>query len=671
MALSAHFHSEGHHAFGPKSATRNESRASALARMATSAPKLTYGKHKNNILPLTGIQFFHSNAIDAVNDRKRLAASNAIISATNQHSSDAEDSPLSDAEPIARTHNSTSSSTRTRRVSLPTVDKSMSRLHRLKNGDVSDGCSRAGENGASSDSPKAAGIRSGRAALPTHKKSKRKPLGIMRSRLPLNELVLIPDLSPQERRLPKRGRKKPPKDPISSSAQYMLDLVCSDGSDSTPAKRKANVPLSTIRKRLRTPSSKYKSLKTLRRKYHASQITPTGSQLRRIVGDGFDHSELTAIPRSRYATEYKRNVHGPLLPDLQALSLVSGPLPNVVFTSSSQLDLEDNPNRHHGYFSQDLASATTSSRSLDRLSSRRVEFKSDVDRDISAQLASVSAPRRERSVSLECGSDDGDEGDDEGDDDDEEADENVDENEPAPDEDCPELGRHGMMYPSLNFSPELKVFSRNGSHLFRAPSTSDRSIPASHLPGSHRRSTPTGVMRLNEVNEIIDNDYRFDDMLLDNQHEIDETMSGTHAGSVMMVEASNSDNRIHPYVERASSRPSIVQNPRVESLRTRSILRNSTPYVPSKSNRPESTASNTRRNSTIEVEQSHYFSAAKDQLDLSFQGPIVLRKKSGSRFHASIEVPYSDDMVPETSPRKVNYTDTRQLHTLKCTREAV
>jgi hypothetical protein len=72
----------------------------------------------------------------------------------------------------------------------------------------------------------------------------------------------------------------------------------------------------------------------------------------------------------------------------------------------------------------------------------------------------------------------------------------------------------------------------------------------------------------------------------------------------------------------------------------------------------------------MKVEQSGYFSAAKDQLDVSsLESPVVIRKKSGSRYYAPIEVTYSDDMAPETSV--VNYTDTRQLHTLKRTREAV
>jgi hypothetical protein len=680
MALRAHFYSEGLYGFGSKPDKNQETRATAQARIATSAPKLTYGKHKNNLLPLTGVQFLHSSVIDAANDRNTSAASNAIVRATDQTSSDADDSPLSDAEPIAGKHISSASSPRTRRVSVTFTDKSKTRPDRLEAGDASDGHSSSGEEDNASHSPRGVASKSGRhAALPARKKSKRKSVGILRGFLPLNELVLVPDLNDQNGlgKLPKRDRAMLERDPISSSAQCMLDLVGSDDSDATPAKRKGNVSLSSIRKRLRTPSSKYKSLKTLRRKYHASQITPTGSQIRRIVGDGFDRSELTPVPRSRYmyATKHTRKYQLPLLPDLQALSLVTGPLPEVVFTSSSQLDLEHNQRSPCDYTAQEPGMIAEPSHGIDRLSSRRVEFKSDVDQDVLTQLASVSAPRRERSVSLKYRSDDGDEGDDEGDDDegddDEEADPYADEDEPVPEEDAPAPieDDHEMMDSSPNASLERKGYGRNGSHLFRATSTSDRNVPGSYPPAFHRRSTPRGRLRLNEVNEPIDDDNPFDDMLLDNQHEQEPA-----SGSVRMVEAPHLENRNFSDFQRASSRASTQQKPRAQITRTRSILKNSnsTPHVSSEITRPESTAANTRRNSTIEVEQSRYFSFAKDQLDESLEAPVVIRKKSGSsRYYAPIEVPYSDDMVPETSPKEVvSYTDARQLHTLKRTREA-
>ena len=647
-----------------------ETRASAQARIATSAPKLTYGKHKNSLLPLNGIQFLHSNAVDTVNDQNRSAVSNAIIRATDQHSSDADDSPLSDAETVAREHNSTASSLRTKRVSVITTNKVKTRPHRFETGDVSDSHSSPEEEENASQLPKGArSNRERRTALPTQKKSKRKSVGIYRGRLPLNELVLVPDLSHQESfsKRSKRDRIALEADPISSLVQQILDLITSDDSETT----RTNVPLSAIRKRLRTPSSRYKSLKAMRRKHHAAQITPTGSQLRQIVGDGFDQSELTPVTRSRYSTRKRKYQESPL-PDLQSLSLAPGPLPDVIFTSSSQLDLEYNQKVLCDYTAQEPAKMATPSHGVDRLSSRRVEFSTSVvGCNVSAQLASVSAPRRERSVSLEYRSDDGDEGDDEGDDDDE-ADADVDEEEFAPEGDVPAPIEtdHEMMESSPNASPERRGSSRNGSHLFRATPKSDRHLPGDYPPGFHRRSTPKRRLRLNEVNEPIDDNNPFDDMLLDNQHELNEIATG----SVRMIEAPHLDTYNYSDINRVARRQSTQQRPPAQITRARSILKNSTStsHVSSENTRPESTAANTRRNSTIKVEQSRYFDSAKDQLDTSLEAPVVIRKKSGSRFYAPIEVPYSDDMVPETSPRKVvNYTDTRQLHALKRTHDAV
>jgi hypothetical protein len=73
----------------------------------------------------------------------------------------------------------------------------------------------------------------------------------------------------------------------------------------------------------------------------------------------------------------------------------------------------------------------------------------------------------------------------------------------------------------------------------------------------------------------------------------------------------------------------------------------------------------------VDVEESRYFSAAKDQLDSTSTKPIIIRKKSSSRFYEPIEVPYSDEMVLETSPRKQDYANKSQLHLLKRTNEAL
>lgn len=651
----------------------DETRTSAQARIATSAPKLTYGKHKNSLLPLTGIHFLHSNALDATNDRGRLASSNAVVPVTAQHSADTGDSPLSDVEPVAAKYKLMVISPRTRRGPVLTIDKPNKRPHRLAAGVASDGYSKSlGEQDNAARSPKSRATSGRHRAIPAQKEAKPKSVGNLGGRLPLNELVLVPNLSHQEAsdKLSKKERETLLEDPISSSAQQILDLIGSDDSDMTPTKRKANVPLSAIRKRLRTPSANYKPLQTLRRRYNASQITPTGGQLRQIVGDGFDHLELIPVPQSRYTTKHTRKHHEPLLPNFQTLSLATGPLPDVVFMSSSQLDLGNDQESPCDYSTQDPANIASASHGIDQLSFRGVEFKSAVDQCILAQLESVSAPRRERSVSLGCGSEDGDEGDDEGDDE-EEVDTYVDGDELIPEEDDRALSEDHLETRdcSPNPSTERQSYARNRSHLFRAASTSDQRLSGKY-PGFHHRRTPTGEPRLNEFNDLIEDDDNFDDMLLDNQRDLNDNVSQIDVESVRIIEAPHLNIRNHSDIERTSSRPRTQPKPPIGSLRTRSILKNSTLHVSSESNRPESTAANTQRNSTIEVEQSRYFNAAKDRLDTSLRQPVVIRRKSGSRCYPLIQVPFSDDMVPETSPKQVDYTDTRQLHTLKRTREA-
>jgi protein tyrosine phosphatase len=75
-----------------------------------------------------------------------------------------------------------------------------------------------------------------------------------------------------------------------------------------------------------------------------------------------------------------------------------------------------------------------------------------------------------------------------------------------------------------------------------------------------------------------------------------------------------------------------------------------------------------------DVEESRYFNAAKDQLDSQGDSTptkqTIIRKKSSSRFFYPIEVPYSEEVVRETSPQKPDYTNTSQLHVLRRTNEA-
>jgi hypothetical protein len=678
----------------------NDHRTSAHARIAASASKNTYGKHKNKLLPLTGSQFLRNGVFGTVEKR---ALAKDFMQRTDQQSS-ADESPLSDAEPAGKKQSTRQVAAQKRQTRAPTKPTSAAKPARREAGDVPGAYPDTEEDEERSsrspslrrDKPVHSHQRSRRSPPSAHKKGKLKSAGVVRGRLPLNELVLVAGARNDDVfGIPNKNNKTLLRDPISSSAQPLIDAVSSGHSETTPAKRKAKAPLSAIRKRLRTPTSGHKSLEHLRRKYNAAQITPTGSQARQIVGDGFEHAELTPNHPFRYTVKHARRQHEALLAGLKALSLASGPLPEVVFFSESdpsQLKFaKDDTSDHNEDAPGYVAPATTTpSTGVSKLSSnRRVSFNYDAERAISAQLASVSAPRRQPSIALgsEDGveeEDDGDEAGDEDDDDDDDddgeaADTYLDQDELPPEEhyvnvdEVREIQTHLPGARSQPGSPPPKIVHRmQHGQRPRAPGSngfvSDANRPRAP---SLRRRTFSGGPLLNEVNEPIVDDFQVDDMLLDDEGEED---SATMRGSVEYIPTNLSrDSHEIPGGEvlTRSSRRNSQAFGRTSSIQPRSILKNGTPHISSDSNRLESTAANTRRNSMVDVEESRYFSAAKDQLDSMSMKHTIIRKKSSSRFFEPIEVLYSDEMVLETSPRKLDYANKSQLHLLKRNNEAL
>jgi hypothetical protein len=681
----------------------SETRTIVQARIAASAPKNTYGKHKNKLLPLTGSQFFRDDVYG--NITKRIAAKDTT-SRIDQESS-ADDSPLSDAEPRHKVQRPQSAVARIRRtISLTKNTTTVKPSRRKKAVDVPNTRSDTGNNGylALSQSPHRhkPGVdrrKPHRPATSAQKAGKLKPAGVARGRLPFNELLLVPGPCSDEdpSKISKRTHAAMVRDPISSSAQPLLDAVGSSDSEAevTPTKRKAKVPLSAIRKRLRTPSSGHKSLERLRRKYNAAQFTTTGSQPRQIVGDGFESSELISSHPSRRMIKHARKQREPLLAGLQALSLVSGPLPETEFTgetSTSQLGI-----KHHDTpaLDEDTPEHDTPVNvapvlgKSGRSSNRCVSFDHDAEHVISAQLASISAPQRQPSIIIgiehenDQDDDDGDEGGDEDEDDDEAADTYLDQD---------ELPREGGRYTAARSIEEIQPPLPDAALKSGVPASTfnQRSQGGLRLVDSRpngfvadvnrqrtlglRRRTFSGKPLLNEVNESIDDDFRVDDMLLDDEGAHDSIPDHSSAGRSSFDNLHNvRDLTGKDGLTRSSSRRQ-TQIGEIPSMQPRSILKNSTPHISSESNRPKSTAANTRRNSMTDVEESRYFNAAKDQLDSQGDSTptkqTIIRKKSSSRFFYPIEVPYSEEVVRETSPQKPDYTNTSQLHVLRRTNEA-
>lgn len=676
--------------FSSRSAKAREDRASAQSRIAASTPKTTYGKHKNKLLPLTGSQFLRSDARDVINDSKRMAAGNSNTHRLQQQPSDSDDSPLSGAEPSEDIESSRRDKIPNKRVAIVTT-KSATRPHQPAAADspglTSESepeetrpAARSAARPIKQPSRKRGSQKTHRLSPRAKNASKLKPTSIVRGRLPIKELVFVPGTDKEDRfaQAPRTTNGMLPRDPISSSARRLLDVVSSDDSDTTPAKRKARAPLSTIRKRLRTPSSGHKSLQRLRSKMKAGQLTPTGSQLQQAIGDGFEDSELSFPHTPLFATKQVRKQREPLLAGLQALTLASGPRPEVDFVPISQLQFKDHQASNQDASMLETPAVHTASVNTHMahlpLTDRCVNFKGSQDRIISAQLASVSAPRRERSLSTESEDDDGNDGGDE-DNDDEAADAYLDEDErPAEDlqpalsedeDDIYDSSPRAFSEPQTPGS-NASLFLRDGSLSGRRYKTNSGSRRQRSCASGLFQRTVSGRSYLNELNEPIDDDFRVNEMLLGDIEGRDKTIDHSDPIDVVrsrLAEVARSSNQGCP--------PKQIQFGTASIIQPRSILKNSAPYISSDSNRPESTAANTRRNSTVDVGESRYFTAAKDQLDSTPTKPVIIRKKSGSRFYAPVEVPYSDDMVPETAPEQPDYTNTSQLHTLRRNTEAL
>lgn len=599
----------------PQTSPQRETRAAARARIAATAPKTTYGKHNNKLLPLTGSQFKRGNPFHRLDERPNASPVRNRAPVALKVLPDAEDLPLSDAEPI---HQSL----------IPPLLTSGGR-----------------------DSP-TEHSKQPQSAQPSKKKAKPRSNRVSKGRLPLNQLILVAGKGSDTHtgKLPRHPKKTAARDPISSAAQTLLDASISSGSDATPKKRKRNVSLSAIRKRFRMPSSAYKSVQHLRKHQSAPKITASGSQALQVIGDGFDSTELTSRRELRVqkGNARKPRQHDYLFEGMQALTLVSGPLPDVEFSPNTQGRLElkvDGDQRAiqgHERSSRaiDASNIIPPSRQPGSRGSMSVTFLDQDDHIVQAQLSSISAPRREPSISLETGEEGGEEYDDDDDGDDGAADTYIDgdglqaaDSASISDEDgradSPSSPEHSPE-PSTPQSTRSSYCNRRNSfkprhnHNGVAPDFRRLVLPAGHIPSI------SGKLLTVELNEPIVDDFQVDDMLLE-------------------------DTACIEHLDRIIKQPmSPLKADRVDNAQPRSILKNSVPHLSSERNRPESTAANTRRNShAVEVHESRYFAAATKRLDSIETSQPVIRKKSNSRY---VEVPYSDDFVPETSPGRVAYS---------------
>lgn len=90
--------------------------------------------------------------------------------------------------------------------------------------------------------------------------------------------------------------------------------------------------------------------------------------------------------------------------------------------------------------------------------------------------------------------------------------------------------------------------------------------------------------------------------------------------------------------------------------------------------RQEATDANTRRNSTVDLAESRYFTDASNMLrppDPASHRIVPRRRSSYFDRNADIEIVDSEYLVPETSPELPDYTNASDLHVLRRNTEAV
>ena len=501
----------------------------------------------------------------------------------------------------------------------------------------------------------------------------RRPRKAVVRRLPVDELHMVPsalqdvtDVTADPLSSVAGVQTQDPISDLTSSLRRASVSSISSG-DGAEIMRKRKAPLSAIRKRLSMHHAKQKSIATLqaRRKAHIS--CRDSKQFAYSVGDGFEASEQRIAYCFKFRKQRRqRQTEVPQF-EFSALALESGLLPEVTF-DSSLMDIKAETYGEHAHATNDESNVAHDATqdvqpSSTKASKRTVSFSDRVTDDyILARLSSISAPERHRSES----DDEEEEEEEEEDDDDEEvgvAEE--DEGDKADGwklceahayatagarvaaDEClisdDERNFKARRSPSPAPQRRLKISSERPNTEAQADPIEDDVSPIDAGPSYHFvQSIPTIGQasksselrrRLVEVNEAI----------------LDDEMTGHKAVSQKIGLATD-----------RQGRPS----------RLRSILKNSTPAALDDTTTAEQTATNTRRNSMIDPEESRYFTNAAEQL-ASTSTAMVVRRRSSYFNEPVVEVEDSDQVVPETSPGPSDFTNANQLKVLRHSSEAM
>lgn len=450
-----------------------------------------------------------------------------------------------------------------------------------------------------------------------------------RRRLPVNELVLVP--SPAGDANNAGPRSSPPgaqtEDPIGDGTSSFLTRDVSpidsedEGHEKQPARKQQ--PLSAIHKRLRTSKTRYKSITDLRKK--RAKQPPSACNVSTKHGDGFAGDELFVSPLARKTVRRRRLKQDPLVSSFRASQLQSRPLPDVKFQhTSSPLTIQAAAASHDA--TEGMQASSRSKRQVSLSAQAR-------EQAILAQLSSISAPplpRPESDESEEVENEDGEEaGVDEemiadgfqavADDEIYQADIET-EQDPH---DAPEKGRKGNRINAAGVDlheVETPAVGEDVSYDFR------RLLPGQ--PPRRRRIRQDSLIEVHE--NIIDVPDSDDCFIPSFQPTIPQSQ-----GSISVHQ----------------QEPDALQPPRSSLNSPRSILKNASQAVDYETTQVEHTASNTRRNSTVELSESRYFTDATDMLRRADPSKHqIIRRRRSSYFDEEVEMLDSGGIVTETSP---------------------
>ncbi|KAM3424041.1 hypothetical protein BST61_g11408 [Cercospora zeina] len=405
-------------------------------------------------------------------------------------------------------------------------------------------------------------------------------------RLPSNELLLVKCPAEAGFTPDPLGSSPDPdtQDPIETCFPGRLER--NTGADHVK-KSPYKAPLTSIRKRIKTPRSCHKSIVALRKKQDARAPFFKSMKRQSASGDGFEPSELK-ITHSKRVVRQRRGRQA-LAMGFATLSVKPGPLPAVEFKQevvTSEIKPEGGEDQSTGGTALENGDSTSDPQHLTEKAQHRTVTFSDrvLDPIISQRLAAITAPKRAYSISSDESEDEYEE----------HADWNQSEAETLYEDDQTHE-KSGNKWPSAVATPPsnqraleyVTHFDRSSPcHLSYQARSTGVQFDFRKSPVTSTSRTPFDKRHLIEVDDMImdepDTDFIFPPCDWDN-HDVEEPKEPVLA-----------------HIDQGTPFPSKPPAPR-------SILRRKSSMEKRINTRTENTAANTRRNSMRASEQSHYF----------------------------------------------------------------